>query len=76
VGNAFAGVTTTRLCRALEALGFVGVHGRIRHGVYRHPDGRIITIPVFLRRIVPRDTLRAILTDAGISDDELRSTLP
>jgi predicted RNA binding protein YcfA (HicA-like mRNA interferase family) len=76
VDDGLAGITTTRMCRALEALGFVAVHGRLRHAVYRHGDGRRVTVPVFLRRIVPRATLRAILADAAIAEGDFLRALP
>jgi predicted RNA binding protein YcfA (HicA-like mRNA interferase family) len=41
----------------------------------RHPDGRGTTVPVHRGKDVARGTLRAILTDCGMSVDELRTLL-
>ncbi len=70
MGDGLAGVTTTRAWRALEAAGFALARVRGRHGTYRHADGRRVTVPLYLRRIIPEGTLRAILRDARIGEEE------
>lgn len=70
MGDELAGMTTTRAWRALEAGGFALARVRGRHGTYRHSDGRRVTVPLYLRRVVPAETLRAILRDAGLSVEE------
>jgi predicted RNA binding protein YcfA (HicA-like mRNA interferase family) len=37
----------------------------------RHPDGRGTTVPVHASRDVAKGTLRGILSDVGLSIDEL-----
>ena len=76
MGDDFADLSSTRFCRALEALGFAMRHGRTRHAVFVHPDGRRLTVPVFLRRPMPPGTVRAILRDGHITQPELMAALP
>ncbi|MCX6020509.1 MAG: type II toxin-antitoxin system HicA family toxin [Chloroflexi bacterium] len=71
-----AGLSSTRFCRALEALGFAMRHGRTRHAVFVHPDGRRVTVPVFLRRPMPPGTVRAIMADGQIAEPAMLAALP
>jgi predicted RNA binding protein YcfA (HicA-like mRNA interferase family) len=45
------------------------------HHVMRHPDGRSVSVPVYVGKDVPKGTLRGILTAVGITPDEFRSLL-
>lgn len=76
MGDGLAGITTTRAWQALEGAGFALARYRGRHGTYRHPDGRRVTVPLYLRRIVPEAVLRAILADAGLDETEFLELLP
>jgi hypothetical protein len=49
------------------------VHGS--HHIMRHPDGRGTTIPVHRGRDVAKGTLRNILSDIGMTIDDLRKNL-
>jgi predicted RNA binding protein YcfA (HicA-like mRNA interferase family) len=64
------------LIRALRRAGFEeqrqrGSHLHLRRAV----DKRRVTIPVHAGRVIPPGTLKGILRDAGISEDELRELL-
>ena len=65
-----------QLIRALERAGFFVHHIRGSHHYLRHPDrpGLLITVPVHTRDL-KRGTLRAILRQAGLTPDDLRSLL-
>jgi predicted RNA binding protein YcfA (HicA-like mRNA interferase family) len=58
--------------RLLEKHGFVKDHQRGSHAVYRHPDGRRVTVPMHQGRTVGLGLLRQILRDADIDPDSLR----
>lgn len=59
-----------RVVRALEKLGFQFDHQRGSHASYKHPDGRIVTVPIHPGRDVARGTLREIIRTSGVSVDE------
>lgn len=63
------------LVKALERAGFQLARTRGSHHVMRHPDGRGTSVPVHGGRDVAKGTLRAILSDCGISVEELRALL-
>ena len=69
-------VRPRQLIRALERAGFFVHHIRGSHHYLRHPDrpGLLITVPVHTRDL-KRGTLRAILRQAGLTSDDLRSLL-
>jgi predicted RNA binding protein YcfA (HicA-like mRNA interferase family) len=63
-----------RLIRALQRAGWVvlrsrGSHVRLRRGAVR------ISVPVHAGRTLPRGTLAAVLSDAGMSAEDLRALL-
>ncbi len=59
-----------KVIRALERLGFVQDHQRGSHLHLRHPDGRIITVPVHPGEEVRKGTLRQIIHHAGVRVEE------
>ncbi len=59
------------LVRRLERLGFVRVRQSGSHLVLRHPDGRMTYVAMH-RGDVPNGTLRAILRQAKLTEEELR----
>ena len=69
-------VRPRQLIRALERAGFLVHHIRGGHHYLRHPDrpGILITVPVHTHDL-KRGTLRAILRQAGMTADDLRSLL-
>ena len=64
-----------RIVRALERAGFKVARVRGSHHIMRHADGRGTTVPVHQGRDVAKGTLRGILTDAGMSMEELQRFL-
>lgn len=64
-----------QLIRALEAAGFEPVRHKGSHLRMRHPDGRVVTIPVHAGDDLGRGLLRKILRDADLTVDELINLL-
>ena len=64
-----------RVVRALERAGFKIAPVAGSHHIMRHPDGRGTTVPVHPGRDVAKGTLRGILSDVGMTVDELRRLL-
>lgn len=54
----------------LEALGFVEVRQRGSHKPFRHPDGRVTTVPVHPGRDISPLLLRPICKDLGLTLEE------
>ena len=50
----------------LTGLGFVEVRQRGSHRQYRHPDGRVTTVPFHQGRDISPALLRAIARDIGM----------
>jgi predicted RNA binding protein YcfA (HicA-like mRNA interferase family) len=55
----------------LESLGFVEVRQRGSHKQFRHPDGRVTTVPFHKGRDISPVLLRRIADDIGMSAEEL-----
>ncbi len=55
--------------RALERAGFAVVSQRGSHRKLRHPDGRVVIVP--MHRELASGTLASILRQAGLSPSEL-----
>lgn len=68
-------VPAERVVRALEKAGFKVVRVAGSHRIMRHPDGRGTTVPIHAGRDLAKGTLRGILTDIGITIEELRRLL-
>lgn len=67
------GISARQLVRALEADGFALQRVRGSHRIYRRSDGRRVVVAYHaLSDTFPIGTLRAMLADAGWSDDDLR----
>ena len=56
--------------RALRRLGFVPVRTRGSHVQYRHPDGRLTTVPAHAAKDVSVGLLRSLLRFLDLSVDE------
>jgi predicted RNA binding protein YcfA (HicA-like mRNA interferase family) len=61
--------------RALLRAGFTLVSQRGSHVKLRNASGRTVIIPITGSRDLKTGTLRSILRQAGITDDELRALL-
>jgi predicted RNA binding protein YcfA (HicA-like mRNA interferase family) len=59
--------------RILEKLGFQHIRQSGSHAVYRHPDGRWVTVPLHPGKDVAKGTLRKIIKDLGITVEEFES---
>jgi len=57
--------------RVLEKAGFTLVRQRGSHARLRHPDGRVVTVPMHPSQDIGRGLLRKILRDAELSAQEL-----
>jgi predicted RNA binding protein YcfA (HicA-like mRNA interferase family) len=55
----------------LERLGFAEVRQRGSHKQFRHPDGRVTTVPFHPGRDISPTLLRQIARDIGLTLDEL-----
>jgi len=55
----------------LERLGFHEVRQRGSHKQFRHPDGRVTTVPVHKGRDIAPTLLRQIAHDVHLTLDEL-----
>lgn len=64
-----------RVVKAPEKTGFSVARVKGSHHIMRHPDGRTTTVPVRRGRDIRPGTLRGVLSDAGMTVDELRSLL-
>lgn len=63
-------VSGKELIRALGKIGFVFIRQRGDHVVLKHPDGRIVTIP--LKKEIKKGTLKkGILNPLNITVEEL-----
>ena len=51
-------------------LGFEEVRQRVSHKQFRHPDGRVTTVPFHKGRDVSPILLRQIIKDIGLSIEE------
>jgi predicted RNA binding protein YcfA (HicA-like mRNA interferase family) len=68
-------VSGERIVRSLERAGFKVARVKDSHHIMRHPDGRGTTVPVHQGRDVAKGTLRGILSDAGMTVEELQRLL-
>lgn len=64
-------VKGSKVVSALEKHDFVVDRINGSHHIMKHPDGRGTTVPVHAGKDVPKGTLRNILTDVGMTPDEL-----
>ena len=56
--------------RILHNLGFIEVRQRGSHKQFRHPDGRVTTVPFHKGRDISPSLLRKIASDIGLSVEE------
>ena len=68
-------VTAAQLIRALERTGFEVLRQTGSHVRMRHPDGRVVTVPVHSGRDIGRGLLRKILRDAELTREAFISLL-
>ena len=63
-------VNPRQLIAALEKAGFETIRQKGSHLRLKHPDGRVLTVPVHAGRDIGRGLLRKILRDADLSREE------
>jgi predicted RNA binding protein YcfA (HicA-like mRNA interferase family) len=68
VSPALPQVSGKETVKALEAAGFEHRSTKGSHAKLRHPDGRVVIVP--LHRSLARGTLSSILRQAGLSSSE------
>jgi predicted RNA binding protein YcfA (HicA-like mRNA interferase family) len=73
--SAVPSVRGEQVVRALQSAGFKVARVTGSHHIMRHPDGRGTTVPVHRGREVAKGTLRGILSDVGMTTEELRRLL-
>ena len=61
--------------QALRKVGFEETRQRGSHVRLRHPDGRVVTVPVHPGQEIGRGLLRKIIRDAEISVEKFLSLL-
>ena len=63
-------ISATKLEKFILELGFKKIRQKGSHVFYRHPDGRVTTIPFHKGRILARPLIREILREIEVSIDE------
>jgi predicted RNA binding protein YcfA (HicA-like mRNA interferase family) len=64
-------LTASQVVAALQRRGFVPHRQSGSHLVLRHPDGRRTTVPMHKARDLSKGTIRGILSDIGLTIDQL-----
>jgi predicted RNA binding protein YcfA (HicA-like mRNA interferase family) len=73
VSPALPQVSGKEAVQALEAAGFEHRSTKGSHAKLRHPDGRVVIVP--LHRSLARGTISSILRQAGLSSSEFARLL-
>ena len=63
------------LISALQNAEFSVIRQKGSHARLKHPDGRVVTVPIHAGQDVGRGLLRKILRDADITPDDLLELL-
>lgn len=63
-------VSGKELCKILEKLGFIKIHGKGSHVRFKHPDGRVTVVPVHGNEDLGKGLLREILKQINLSKEE------
>jgi predicted RNA binding protein YcfA (HicA-like mRNA interferase family) len=63
-------ISSEKLIKILNGLGFEEIRQKGSHKYFKHPDGRITVVPVHQGREIGRGLLRRIINDIEISRDE------
>jgi predicted RNA binding protein YcfA (HicA-like mRNA interferase family) len=63
------------LLAALQRAGFVKIRQKGSHVRLKHPDGRIITVPIHSGSVIGRGLLRKILRDSELTIEDLNRLL-
>ena len=68
-------IKARELIAALERAGFECVRQKGSHVRMRHPDGRVVTVPVHSNQDIGRGLLRKILRDAELTRKDFLNLL-
>ncbi len=68
-------VSGAKVVRALESAGFAVARVNGSHHVLRHPDGRVVVVPVHPGQDMAKGTLRSVLKLVDMTPDDLRNLL-
>jgi len=63
-------LSANKVIKVLDKLGFKIIRKKGSHVILKHPDGRVIIVPVHKGEKIGRGLLRKIIKDAKISKDE------
>jgi len=63
------------LISALQNAGFFVIRQKGSHVRLKHPDGRVVTVPIHAGQDIGRGLLRKILRDVDITPDDLLKLL-
>lgn len=64
-------ITASELARAVERKGFVLVRQSGSHRIYRNAEGKRVTIPMHAGTTLHPKLIKAVMSDAGLSPEEL-----
>ena len=68
-------LTAFKMRKAIEKAGFYFDRQTGSHMIFKHADGRWLTLPFHSRKILHPKLVAAVLKDAGLSYDDLRNLL-
>lgn len=68
-------IAADKIIKALKKIGFEEVRQKGSHLRLKHPDNRVVTIPVHTGKILGKGLLKKILRDVDLSIDELLDLL-
>lgn len=68
-------LTAKEIVKAIRKEGFILNRQKGSHALYKHPDGRFVTVPIHPGEVIGRGLLRKILNDLKISRDEFLELL-
>ena len=73
--NCLRPLKADEVLQALGKAGFEKTRQRGSHVRFRHPDGRVVTVPIHPGQEIGRGLLRKIIRDAELSVEEFLSSL-
>jgi len=74
--NHFPAITAKEVIKVLTSLGFYVHHQKGSHKVFKRDfDKKRVVVPFHSGNIIPRKTLKSILSDAGVLMDKLLELL-
>jgi len=68
-------INAKRMEKLLLRLGFERVRQKGSHAFYRHPDGRVTTVPHHKAKLLARPLIREILREIEITIDDYNNHL-